>query len=414
MKTVLNISKHAAIGRRFNNLDARGYFPPLGWNPLYCTWSKTTEPEDYVLEVPGRFKDTTNRIFDQLSRATGDLNGYYRNARNIEGLSFFQQADLLHFHIVHEKWLSIADWRRLAKQKPVVWTWHDPYMMTGHCIYPMDCRGYETGCMRCPHLDYHFPIAKDRSQLNLQEKVDAVLAIDPLVVVASDFMAEMVDRSLYSNKVRKKIIPFGVEIGGNLSNQDARARLNISEDQVVFGFRAVYSAYKGMSLIQSAFAKLAAEFPELPITVIAFQERGCCVAFSSQFQVIETGWVEDASIYEYFSAMDYFLMPSAAEAFGMMAIEAMATGACPIVTYGTALPELVGAPHFGIAVQSGEQQLFECILREIVSGLKRTDTERVARIAFAKQKYALTRFSKDMADLYDEELEYRTSVRCPA
>lgn len=414
MRTVLNISKHAAIGRRFNNLDAREYFLPNGWDPLYCSWTASAEPREFVVEVPGKLNHFVTRALGRASRFTGDLNGFYRNAKHIAALEFFKRADLLHFHIVHEKWLSIHDWLKLAEQKPVVWTWHDPYMMTGHCIYPMQCRGFESGCIRCPHLDYHFPIKVDRSAENLREKVEAVTRMDPLVVVASDFMSEMVDRSLYSDKVRKKIVPFGVELRKHPEHHQARTKLGLPTDRIVFGFRAVYSAYKGMDLIQSLFARLAKTFPELPITVIAFQEKGCCVAFSGQYQVIETGWIEDGQIYEYFAAMDYFLMPSRAEAFGMMAIEAMATGACPIVTYGTALTELIGAPRFGISVKAEENELYECVLREIISGLNRTAMQREARIGFATQQYSLERFSKDMANTYDEEHEYRASVRRPA
>jgi hypothetical protein len=88
------------------------------------------------------------------------------------------------------------------------------------------CSGFESGCIRCPNLHYHFPIKRDRSARNLEEKL-AVVKLDPMVIVASEYMRELVARSVYEKQIRIRVVPFGVEMGSGLSQADAKRALGI-------------------------------------------------------------------------------------------------------------------------------------------------------------------------------------------
>ncbi len=407
---VLNISKRSVAGRRFNNLDARDGLAKLGWNSAHCAWSDPPDTKNEYVRLRGSTNRSITDILGKVATITGNLNGYYRNAGCIKELPQYKQADLLHFHIVHEKWLSLHDLTALAKNKSVVWTWHDPYMMTGHCIYPFDCTRYENGCLVCPHLHYHFPIMRDRSHKNLREKVEAVTRIDPLVIVASNYMEDMVQRSLYGGKARIKVIPFGVDFGSLSPPADMRQKFGIPENHTVFGFRASHSDYKGAHLVVEALEQLAESHGALPVTLIAFQEKDMCESLKGKMQVIETGWIEDGTIKDYYASMDYFMMPSRVEAFGLMAIEAMAAGACPIVTHGTALPELIKAPVHGISVPHTIDAVREAILSGILT-VKDRRMARSQRMKFAQDAYCTERFCKELAAAYDEEIEYRSRDR---
>jgi glycosyltransferase involved in cell wall biosynthesis len=409
MRTVLNISKHDAVGRRFNNLDARPGFLEHGWDARFACWTPRTQSAELVQEAAGSVTRNITPWLAKLGRATGNVNGYYRNSGAITQLDFYRRADLLHFHIVHEEYLSVGDWVRIGGSKPLVWTWHDPYMLSGHCIYSLGCTGFESGCVRCPNLQYHFPIRRDRSAKNLQEKVAAVRRLDPLVVVASEYMRDLVERSLHGEHLRLKVVPFGVELGNDIDQQQAKAALGIPAKNIVVGFRAVHSEYKGMQLVQAALQRLAARYPTLPLTVIAFQEKGCCRSFSN-FHVMETGWVQDADIYKYYGAMDYFMMPSKAEAFGLMAIEAMAAGATPIVTSGTALPSLIGAPLHGLS-SPHRADAFADIVESAVFNTVRNAQGRSARQQFARETYSMQAYCRELSEIYNHEVEHFHSHR---
>lgn len=410
MRLALNISKHDTIGRRFNNLDARDGFAPYGWNARFACWTERKGPADSVQQALGDPSRLGTRALAKLGRYTGNINGWHRNSGAITRLPFYQQADVLHFHIVHEEYLSVKDWLRIAGGKPVVWTWHDPYMLNGHCIYSLGCNGFETGCQACPHLDYHFRVHRDRCARNLDEKRAAVKQMDPLVIVASEYMQDLVQRSVYRDFLRTRILPFGVKSTRSQLQQQAKQQLGIPDNHIVVGFRAVHSDYKGIQLVRAALQRLSTKYPNTPLTVITFQEKGFCEGLSPNFQILDAGWIGDEAIESYYAAMDFFLMPSRAEAFGLMAIEAMSAGACPMVTYGTALPELVDAPLHGICSEHDPQafaQAFEAAIFEH----KHHAARRQARQAYAAERYNLDQFCKNLTALYDEEYEHYHRIR---
>jgi glycosyltransferase involved in cell wall biosynthesis len=117
--------------------------------------------------------------------------------------------------------------------------------------------------------------------------------------------------------------------------------------------------------------------------------------------------VHGREIAGYYSAMDYFLMPSRAEAFGMMGIESMASGAIPLVTYGTALSSVVAAPELGMATQHTPEDFFNLLEQAIMSKRANLDL-RMRCIEFAKQHYSLEHFCKNMAKVYEEEMAYHS------
>ena len=403
--TVTNISKHDTASRRYNNYDARDGLLRNGIDSKFLSWTPALGDPTYSQQVHSERGRSLTPFLAKLGRKTGNINGYYRNANAFIDQPFYQEADLLHFHIVHDAFLSIHDWLKIAKNKPVVWTWHDPYMLHGHCIYSLDCNLYETGCQKCPHLDYYFPIERDRSAKNLQEKIAAIKKIDPLVIVASEHMRELVERSRYPANMRITQIPFGIDLPITLSQDEAKAALGIPLENTVIGFRAIPSPFKGVDLILSALHELSRRYPKLPVTIIIFEHTDYCKELSSHWQIIDAGWVHGREIASYYSAMDYFLMPSRAEAFGMMGIESMAAGAIPLVTYGTALSGLVAAPELGMAAQHTHEDFFNLLEQVIMSKRANLDLRRRC-IEFAKKHYSLEHFCKNMAVAYEEEMAY--------
>jgi glycosyltransferase involved in cell wall biosynthesis len=402
MTIVANISKHDTLSRRFNNYDARLSLLKYGIDSKFICWTKPMGPSDYSQQAKSTWWSQWTPELAKYGRATGNINGYYRNASAITALDFYKTAEVLHFHIVHDEFLSLRDWLKIADHKPLVWTWHDPYMLTGHCVYPLDCKNYQSGCQTCPHLDYYFPIQKDRSRLNLLEKSRMVKKIDPLVIVASEYMESLVRSSVYRDQVRLKRLPFGVELPMAIDQSLAKIQLGIPQENIVIGFRATPNVFKSVGLILEALRKLQQSYPDLPTTIITFDHEHFCDEFSPSWQVIDAGWVDGDQIGQYYSSMDLYLMPSIAEAFGLMAIEALAAGVKPIVADGTSLPHLVNAPHIGVSCKPHVDDLYRALVAEI-QNLSSTNIVRDSRKQFANQQYGLEEFCRKMADIYHEE-----------
>ena len=104
-----------------------------------------------------------------------------------------------------------------------------------------------------------------------------------------------------------------------------------------------------------------------PVTLLAVGNPGMLSAYERRFQVIDLSWVTDNSLMaDIYCASDIFLMPSTAEAFGLMAIEAMAAGRPVVVCEGTSLPGVTFAPECGVVVpQDDSEALCRAVTRLI-------------------------------------------------
>jgi glycosyltransferase involved in cell wall biosynthesis len=406
VKNVLNISKYNDQGSRFNNLALKDHFKKYGWKAKFQSFIPSSQNSSVTHVAGNKYLYLVTRVLAKLGRLTGHINGYHINSMFFTKHRFHREADLLHFHIMHEEFLTTGDWIRLSKNKPVIWTWHDPFMLTGHCIYPKNCRLYETGCLVCPNLDFHFPVKIDRSKENLKDKVDAIKKINPLVIVSSELMMDLIKKSVYSGFLRVKLLPFGICDKGVKNNKIARMQFNIPQQNIVLAFRGIHSEYKSTDFILYTIKKLAKIFPNLPLTIIIFQERNLLLNVNSDFQIIETGWVEGDTIFDYLSAADFYLMPSNSESFGMMAIEAMICGAIPIVTKGlnnqSALPELVKIRGTENICNHDNDSFYKLVLKNILR--KNKSRELVKKIA--RENFGAKVFTKNLCKIYDEEFKY--------
>ena len=113
---------------------------------------------------------------------------------DITHLPAFQEADIIHLHWINQGLLSIRQIERiLAIGKPVVWTLHDMWPVTGICHHAGTCLHYHTHCHDCPLL--RFPSSKDLSWAVFQEKIKAYSRGHITFVGVSRWMTERARQS---------------------------------------------------------------------------------------------------------------------------------------------------------------------------------------------------------------------------
>jgi D-inositol-3-phosphate glycosyltransferase len=109
-----------------------------------------------------------------------------------------------------------------------------------------------------------------------------------------------------------------------------------------------------------AFSRLADRFPEWraefagqDITVGRESTWAACERILSRFpgRYRYHGALEPADLAQLYRRASILVLPSRFESFGLVALEAMSAGCVPVVTDGTALPEVVG--DGGVVVQQG-------------------------------------------------------------
>ena len=325
----------------------------------------------------------------------------------------FQKADVVHYHLLHNYFGSLPLLPYMTALKPSVLTVHDPWIFTGHCIHPRECDRWMSGCGDCPHLDENFPMEKDRTTLQWKVKQNTFSRTDLDLVVASSYMMDLVKRSSITRHLdHVHLIPFGIDINifsTHRSQKKSRKRLGIPEKNFVLFFRADRTKYKGFSSIRYVLDHLG---EKSTVTLLAVGEPGLLHNYNGKYQIVDLGWITDDDLMaDLYSACDVFLMPSTGEAFGLMAIETMASGRPLVCFEGTSLPAVSFAPKCGVAVPKDDIGA----LLAAVERLRESPDERRVRgelgRKLAEEHYRFEDYVERHIQLYKEILRRRKGER---
>ena len=396
---ILQVNGYESPGRRFNGLSITPLLKAHDIESQHLVWEKDTQNPD-VLTFGGNSTRKINRIVNRVERLTSTQSMFYPHAKQMMKMSAFKEADVLHLHIIHSGFMSLSHLPEITRRKPTVWTLHDPWAMTGHCVYPFECTRWKTGCGSCPDLNIHFPLLRDTTRFLFKYKKRSYQKSKFDVIVASQWMRDMVEASPLFEDVDIHHVPFGLDLNffSPTASPDARKRFGIPDDSLVICFRAVDNQFKGLSYIIEALERIKTD---QPICLLTLNSKGLMERFSDRFQLVELGWTNDEQeARDAFVASDIFLMPSIVEAFGVMAIEALACGKPVVVFDGTSLPEVTFAPDVGVSVPMHDGvALYEALQRLIDNPDERVERGLKGR-EIAEQHYGDELYAKRLADVY--------------
>lgn len=121
------------------------------------------------------------------------------------------EPDVIHMHNIHGYYLHyptlIEGLSSLGK--PVFWSLHDCWPLTGHCAFPEDCPAYTTGCGTCPRkAEYPSSWLRDGSARNHSEKARVFGSAKNLTLLpVSEWMNGIIPQSLLGTLPRVVVKP---------------------------------------------------------------------------------------------------------------------------------------------------------------------------------------------------------------
>lgn len=410
---VLQVNYTDQLGKRFNGGALASWLNANGHQSRQAAALRQSPAGHTAPIVPPHLERAINSIAyraRKLEKVVGLDNVFCPQSFFFPFNSHFKSSDLVHYHIVHNHFFSYLALPWLSRLKPSVWSLHDPWALTGHCIHPINCEGWRTGCKPCPHLDYSFALRRDTAWLNFKLKDFAYRNSTMHIVVASQWMQRLVQQSPLMQHFPLHLIPFGLDLDlfKPANKSLAKAKLGIPDDRTVIGLRALDGPFKGLECSQQALDLLPGE---LPIHILTCQKKGMFAALAGKFPITELGEIEgDTNMVDFYNATDIHLMPSIAESFGMMAMEAAACGVPSVVFDGTPLPDVCFAPEGGLAIASGDVTALSRALHLLVSN----DTLRCAMGArarvLAEANYSFDKYANAMLNLYNGILTPQTDT----
>jgi len=404
---VLQVNYTDVLGHRFNGGAMATWLRGQGHEASQAVAVKRSlDGSSFKLfpDVESGFGSTITNAIGRIETAISLQSVFYPQSFLLPFSPEFRASDLVHYHIIHNHFFSYLAFPLLSRLKPTVWSLHDPWAITGHCVHPFDCVGWKTGCSPCPHLDYPFVLRQDRASLNYNLKKISYRNSRLNLVVGSRWMKDLVEQSPLLCHFPVHHIPFGLDLNVFAPREKANAKseFGLFGESVVIGLRALQGPYKGYEF---ALAALEALPDNLPIQILTCQSRGLFDSLREKFPVVDLGEIHgDQAMAKFFNATDIHLMPSMAESFGMMAMEAAACGVPSVVFSGSPLEEVCFAPEGGMAVSRGNvNELTAAIVQLTVDSYRKQEMGQRARL-LAVQHYCFDDYARSMLALYDSLL----------
>jgi glycosyltransferase involved in cell wall biosynthesis len=388
---VLHVSWTDTPGERFNGFDMMQR-APQGVEMRMAVISKSSGHPSVscIGSSPGR---PGARLLRRLDRVLG-LDGLLGTAgSDLASSEAFGWADVVHLHLIHiGPFFSIRSLPALSGRRPLVWTAHDSWACTGMCVHPFECGAWRTGCRRsCPHPRGGSPFRRLTPRLLWERKRRALSGLDVDMVAASAWMERRLAGSPLTQALRRTVIPFGIDPGvfrpGAASG--FREACGIGPEDLVLVLRGVDPAkdsFKGMAFLHSALETLEAP----PGTVLLVAGDACGFTdLAGRYRLMPLGWLSSSADFAAaLAAADLLLMPSLQESFGLTAVEAMACGTPPVVTEGTALPEVTFCPDAGASSPAGDAGEYASLVARLAS-----DRQRLAARSARCREKALAAYS---------------------
>ena len=356
----------------------------------------------------------SERCIGAMTRRVGLNDVHLISSFGVPDLPEVTEADVIDLHCLHSGTFSYLALPALAAKKPLVFTFHDMWPITGHCHASLDCERWKTGCGKCPYPGTEPAIRRDATAWEWKLKKWACERADFSIVTPSKWLADLVGQSFLAGRPVHHI-PHGldVEVFRPLDKSGCRTLLGIPDGKTVLlcAIENMDRPLKGGQLMLQALQQVP-ESIRRDCVLLVFGRSNRSLLQQIPMQVRELGYLSADSMKAIaYSAADLLLNPSRAESFGLVALEAMACGT-PVVAFDVGgLPELVRPGLTGKLAEPENPQDFSAA---IVSMLD--DRRRLLAMGAQARQMVLDEFSLDLQvartiDLYQSVIQEEKNIR---
>lgn len=363
-----------------------------GWES-YVAYGRYSNPSKSHLIKVGSKIDTYLHYGEQRILDNEGLCSRGATKKFIEQIKEIK-PDVVHLHNIHDHYLNYQILFEYLNQTDikVVWTFHDCWAFTGHCMHfvTKDCDRWKTGCHDCLMKGEYPKSFIDNSRKNWEIKRKMFSANKNLSIVAcSDWLADFVRESFLKDKTIQTIHN-GVDL-----NTFKPLVASKSDKFKVLTVSSVWHKDKGLYDIYELRKILSDDFE---IIMVGLQPEQVKELPAGIVGITRTQNVQElVMLYSY---ADVLINPTYADNFPTVNLEALACGT-PVITYKTGgSPEAIDVKTGVVVEQGNVVALANAIMQMKDKPLSSEDCRKRAEDCFDKDKCF-----EAYIDLYNELLE---------
>ncbi|MFM0130233.1 glycosyltransferase family 4 protein [Paraburkholderia sediminicola] len=232
----------------------------------------------------------------------------------------------------------------------------------------------------------------------INRRKDKEVELADLVITCSDMARDSyVKAGVSGDKVKSVLL--GAELPDGVARPFENGR------RVQFIFAGTLSSRKSIDLILDAFAQINVDTHRADLTLVGGSEEAQWLTKANQTpHVRHCPNVPQAQLYQLLADADCLLLPSRFDAFGMVVVEAMATGTPAIVSTMTGAQEIISLfPNSGWVVEPTTESIFRCMEDKVIN---RQAIRRASPYALkAARHFTWRAYRSRVSDLIADTLE---------
>lgn len=294
--------------------------------------------------------------------------------------------DIIHLHNLHGYYLNVDMLFKFLKNynKPVVWTLHDCWSITGYCPHfdMAGCDKYKTKCSNCQYcFSYPFSIFKQNVKKDYEKKKELFNSIDNLTIVTpSSWLKERVQESFIKN-CRIEVINNGISI----IEHDYMKNEKFS----VIAVSSYWTKEKGKEELKKIIPLID---DDIKITVVGDLKDKDPVFNRCNLIKRTTNYYE---LFEEYGKAHILINPTLQEVFGLVNVEAQSCGTA-VVTYKTGGSVETINEKTGVVVEKGDYRKMAKVINELKTNYLFNNKDLILNA----KKFSKENMLKNYLDLY--------------
>jgi len=253
-------------------------------------------------------------------------------------------ADVVHMHAIHSYFLPFS-WlvkELMTAGKPVVWTAHDYWMLTGRCAFTEGCEGWRKSCGFCPTQKNYPSSYLDFSamQLKAKRRLLAELGSRLYIVAPSEFVAQAIREGLPNVDVR--VIPNWIDSEFEAALQN----MPLSASPIKLSAKKIKAIVIANDLSDPTKVERELVYQLMGMSHIEVHTIGMNSPFVGS-NVVNHGKISQRKrMVEIITSADVALFSSEKDTFGLVMIEALACGVPVLAVDSLAAREVLSVLGF--------------------------------------------------------------------